>query len=116
MFAGSLPLLILLVAAIGFWLDAARARELASALAQELCARHGVQFLDGSASLSSLSLKRTPQGLRFQRVFGFSYFTDVIVSEIPDSYVTDALGSEDFEKIDIHLARRQWAAYVEALR
>ncbi len=77
MFAGSLPLLILLVAAIGFWLDAARARELASALAQELCARHGVQFLDGSASLSSLSLKRTPQGLRFQRVFGFSYFTEV---------------------------------------
>lgn len=78
MFSASLPLLIFLLAAVGFWLDAARARELASALAKVLCERHGVQFLDGSAALESLRLSRTSKGLRFRRVFAFSYFSDEV--------------------------------------
>ena len=45
-----------------------------------------------------------------------NYFTDVIVSEIPASYAEDALGSEQFQKIDLQLARAQWEGYVDALR
>ncbi|MBF0256940.1 MAG: DUF3301 domain-containing protein [Gammaproteobacteria bacterium] len=73
---GSLPLLILLVLGIGLWLDGARARELASGLAPQLCAREGVQFLDGSAALESWSLSRTPRGVRIRRSFSFSYFSE----------------------------------------
>lgn len=41
-------------------------------------------------------------------------YTDVIVSEIPDSYASAALGVE--ETIDLDLARVQWKNYVEALK
>ena len=41
-------------------------------------------------------------------------YTDVIVSEIPDSYASAALGVE--EEIDIDLARTQWKNYVDALK
>jgi hypothetical protein len=75
-FSAGLPLLFALLALIAFWLDAARARELASAMAQRLCQHQGVQFLDGSAALESLRLQRSPQGLRLRRVFGFSYYTE----------------------------------------
>ncbi|MEO5343097.1 MAG: DUF3301 domain-containing protein [Gammaproteobacteria bacterium SHHR-1] len=76
MSSAALPLLIGLLALVAFWLDAARARELASALAQTLCQRQGVQFLDGSAALESLRLQRTPKGLRLRRVFSFSYYSE----------------------------------------
>jgi hypothetical protein len=73
---GSLILLIVLVGLVWFWLDSARARELATGLAEELCKRRGVQFLDGSAALASLGLARTFEGMRWRRVFGFSYFSE----------------------------------------
>lgn len=42
-------------------------------------------------------------------------FTDIVVSEIPDSYAEMALGVEDFEPVDLRKARRQHRAYVAAL-
>lgn len=76
MFSSGLLIFTAIVAAILFWLDGARAREMATALAQELCRRYQVQFLDGSAALESIRLRRIPEGLRFRRVFSFSYSTD----------------------------------------
>jgi hypothetical protein len=35
-----------------------------------------VQFLDDSASLISLGLSRTAQGVRFRRIFSFSYYSE----------------------------------------
>ena len=73
MFGSGFFILILVSAAIWFWLDGARARELATSIGNELCKRKQLQFLDDTASLSSISLRRTGQGLRIQRVFTFEY-------------------------------------------
>ena len=40
--------------------------------------------------------------------------TDVIVSQVSDSYASAALGVT--EPINLELARTQWKAYVDALR
>ena len=73
MFGSGFFILILVSAAIWFWLDGARARELATSIGNELCKRKQLQFLDDTASLSSISLRRTEQGLRIQRVFTFEF-------------------------------------------
>ena len=63
----------LLATGIWFWLDSARAREIATALAAGVCRRHGFQFLDGTAALAGLGLRWTRQGVRLRRVFSFDY-------------------------------------------
>ncbi len=73
MFGSGFLLLIIVCAAIWFWFDSSRARELATAIGTELCRRRQLQFLDDTASLSSLSLCRTEHGLRLQRIFYFEY-------------------------------------------
>lgn len=55
------------------WLDGARARELATRLAQTLCDRRGLQFLDGTVALRRMGLRRTDSGLRIRRMFSFDY-------------------------------------------
>ena len=73
MFGSGFFILILVSAAIWFWLDGARARELATSIGNELCKRKQLQFLDDTASLASISLRRTDQGLRIQRIFTFEF-------------------------------------------
>jgi hypothetical protein len=55
------------------WADGARARELATRLAQALCGKRGLQFLDGTVVLRRMGLRWTRQGLRFRRMFSFDY-------------------------------------------
>ena len=65
--------LIIVAAAIWFWLDGARAREIATAISIELCHRQGLQFLEGTATLNGIGVNRTPAGLRLRRRFHFEY-------------------------------------------
>ena len=59
-----------------FWLDSLRARELATGICREACARQQLQFLDQTVALSRLGLSRTTHGLRFRRVFRFEFSDD----------------------------------------
>ena len=65
--------LVILGAIALLWLDGARARELATGIATEVCRRRGFQLLDQTVALSRMALRRTPEGLRFRRMFRFEY-------------------------------------------
>lgn len=58
---------------IWFWLDSARAREIATELSIKVCRQYGLQFLDGTAALARLGLRWTRVGLRLRRVYRFDY-------------------------------------------
>lgn len=73
MTANALIYLALAAALVWLWLDGARAREIATALARQVCQRNGLQFLDGTAALVRLGVRWTRQGLRLRRVFRFDY-------------------------------------------
>ncbi len=66
-----------LIALIGllvwFWLDSARARELATGLARALCQKRGLQFLDDTVSQIKFGMRWTPDGLRMRRMFTFDF-------------------------------------------
>ena len=68
---------VLLVAlcglAIWFWLDSARAREIATERARTECRRRRLLFLDDTVALRRLRVRATPQGLRFRRQFDFDF-------------------------------------------
>lgn len=68
-------LLLALFAAGGawFWFDSLRAREAATALAKEFCERKELQFLDGTASLTGLSLKKSDHGFSIVRCYQFDF-------------------------------------------
>lgn len=66
-------LLLAIAAVILLWLDGARARELASAVAAEMCRRRGYQLLDDTVALARFGFARSAQGLRIRRMFGFDY-------------------------------------------
>jgi hypothetical protein len=55
------------------WLDGARARELATGIAESMCRRRGLQFLDGTVSLQRIGLRRGPHGMQIRRLFGFDF-------------------------------------------
>ncbi len=65
--------LLLVFAVSWFWLDAARAREMAIGLAQRACKERGVQLLDQAVALRRLGLRWRPQGLRIRRVYRFEF-------------------------------------------
>lgn len=69
----ALVLLTILFALTLFWLDSARAREIATTLAKELCNRRGLQFLDETVVLSRIGLRWGKNGLRFRRMFNFDF-------------------------------------------
>lgn len=69
----SLWLIIGIGLLVGFWLDGARAREMATSLAGSLCQRHGVQFLDQTVELKRLGVRWGSNGLRFRRMFAFDF-------------------------------------------
>lgn len=59
--------------ALWFWLDSARARELATDRARTECRRRGLLFLDDTVALRRLRLRPTGRGLRFRRHFDFDF-------------------------------------------
>jgi hypothetical protein len=69
----SLMVLLLFAGLIWFWLDSARARELAIGICQEACKQRELQFLDQTVALSRLGLRWTDRGLRLRRRFRFEY-------------------------------------------
>ncbi len=71
--ATALFLIVVFGILAGLWADGARARELATRLAQALCSKRGLQFLDGTVVLRRMGLRWTRQGLRFRRMFSFDY-------------------------------------------
>jgi len=71
--ATALTLLSLLFLITLFWLDSARARELAIGLAKTLCQRRGLQLLDETVVLRRIGLRWGSEGMRFRRMFSFDF-------------------------------------------
>ena len=66
--------ILLIVAALVFWIDSLRARERALAAGRAACERYGVQLLDETVAASALRLARDRDGrLRIRRVFAFEF-------------------------------------------
>ncbi len=68
--------IILLGIIIIFWMNAARARELAVGISRAACERERYQLLDDSVYLQRVGLRWTPAGLRFRRMYRFDYSVD----------------------------------------
>lgn len=58
---------------IWFWLDSARAREIATAICAKACELRGVQFLDQTVALNRIGICWTRQGIRLRRTFRFDF-------------------------------------------
>lgn len=69
----SITAILLLAAIAWFWLDSARAREIATGICLEMCQRHNLQLLDQTVSLQRIGLRWTSQGIRIRRRFHFDY-------------------------------------------
>jgi hypothetical protein len=66
--------ILVIVAALLFWVDSLRARERALAAGRAACARYGVQLLDETVAASALRLARDSEGrVRIRRVFAFEF-------------------------------------------
>ncbi|AKH20897.1 DUF3301 domain-containing protein [Sedimenticola thiotaurini] len=65
--------LLLLALLVWFWLDSARAREIATGICQTACEQRNLQFLDQTVALRRLGLRWTRQGIRIRRLFQFDY-------------------------------------------
>ena len=63
-----IPLLLFL-----FWLDSARARELATAISDAACGKRGLQFLDQTVALTRISPCWTGRGIRMRRTYRFDF-------------------------------------------
>ena len=64
----------LLLAAIAFWIDSLRARELAVRAGRSACERYSLQFLDDTVSFARLRLARNGEGeLRLARTYTFEF-------------------------------------------
>jgi len=74
-------IIVILVAIAWFWLDSARARELAVAICREASDRYGVQLLDESVVLKRISLRWPNEGLRIWRQFSFDFSKDGVGRE-----------------------------------
>jgi hypothetical protein len=65
--------IVSIVAIIWFWLDSARAREIATAICAAGCRQRNVQFLDQTVGLQRLGLRWTASGVRIRRIFRFDF-------------------------------------------
>lgn len=66
--------LLLAGAAVWFWLDSLKAREIAVAAARSACGEEGAQLLDDTVAARSLRPARDDAGrLRLRRVYGFEF-------------------------------------------
>jgi len=68
--------IILLGLVVIFWMNAARARELAVGISRAACERERYQLLDDSVYLQRVGPRWTPSGLRFRRMYRFDYSMD----------------------------------------
>lgn len=68
--------ILLLGLIVIFWMNAARARELAVGISRAACERERYQLLDDSVYLQRVGLRWTPSGLRFRRMYRFDYSVD----------------------------------------
>jgi len=91
--------ILLLALVIGwFWLDALRAREMATGIAQRACKAHGLQLLDQTVALQRIRPQWAAGGLRFHRIYRFE-----ISSEGVDRCAAQlALLGIDLQWIDLH--------------
>jgi hypothetical protein len=69
----NLGIILAVLAAGWFWLDSARAREIATGIGRAACERHQLQFLDQTVALRRLALRWPAQGLRLRRVYSFDF-------------------------------------------
>ncbi len=65
--------IIILTLIFWFWLDSARAREIATAICAKACELRGVQFLDQTVALNRIGIGRTQNGMRLRRTFRFDF-------------------------------------------
>ena len=66
--------IVVIVAAVFFWIDNLRARERALAAGRAACERYGLQLLDETVASSGLRLARDGEGrLRIRRVYSFEF-------------------------------------------
>lgn len=65
--------IIFIALLVWFWLDSARAREIATGVCQTACRQRQLQFLDQTVALCRIGLHWTSQGIRIRRVFRFDY-------------------------------------------
>jgi len=69
--------LLIFVALIWYWLDGARAKEVAINVGRRACRDADVDFLDGTVVLRKIRLQRDHQGyIRFCRTFRFEFSSD----------------------------------------
>ena len=69
----TLTSIVLIITIIWFWLDSARAREIATELAAAVCKQRSLQFLDQTVALRAITPRWTGKGLRIRRLFRFEY-------------------------------------------
>ena len=70
-------LLMAFVAVIWYWMDGARAKEIAIDAGRRACKDAQVDFLDGTVVLDKIRLQRDRQGyVRFSRCFRFEFSSD----------------------------------------
>ena len=69
----TLTVLALFALIIWFWLDSARAREIATGVCSAACEQRGLQFLDQTVALGKLGLRWTVNGMRIRRVYRFDF-------------------------------------------
>ena len=74
--ASTLAAIIILGLITMFWLESARARELAVGISRAACDKERYQLLDDSVYLQRFALRWTAEGLRFRRMFRFDYSID----------------------------------------
>ncbi len=74
--ASTLAAIIVLGLITMFWLESARARELAVGISRAACDKERYQLLDDSVYLQRFALRWTAEGLRFRRMFRFDYSID----------------------------------------
>ncbi|MCP4287987.1 MAG: DUF3301 domain-containing protein [Gammaproteobacteria bacterium] len=65
--------ILLIVFIIWFWLDSARAREIAIGICEISCKQHELQFLDQTVVLSRIGIRWTNRGIRARRLFRFDF-------------------------------------------
>ena len=65
--------ILLIVFVIWFWLDSARAREIAIGVCEVTCKQRGLQFLDQTVALGKLGVRWTNRGIRIRRLFRFDF-------------------------------------------
>ena len=73
----SILILLFLAVLAWFWMNSIRAKEIAMQASAAACQQIQAQFLDQTASLKKLQLKRTKAGrLGFERTYSFDFSRD----------------------------------------